>query len=99
MEAEKLNNELSDKGLLEHLHKIVQDERDITLEVIKLLSIVNSRKLYVMLGFGSLIEFCIKELKYSESAAYRRVSAMRLSQDVPQIQESIKSGALNLSVI
>src|ERR1039457_6492159 len=94
-----LNNKLSDSDLLKHLHKIVQDERNSTLEVIRLLSEVNFRSLYLTMGYGSLIEFCIKQLKYSESASYRRVSAMRLAQEVTQIEESIKSGDLNLSVI
>ncbi len=60
------------------------DERKITLEIIELLEEIDRRKLYLLRGFGSLLEYCVKELKYSESSAYRRISAMRVVHDLPE---------------
>ena len=39
----------------------------------------------------------LKELKYSESSAYRRIQSMRLLKDIPQVEEKIESGEVNLS--
>src|SRR5690606_13044895 len=48
-------------------------------------------------GYPSLHEFLVKELQYSDGAAHRRISAMRLVGDVPEAKESIASGALPLT--
>jgi len=81
----------TDTEILNRLHACVQNERKITLQVIELLKEVDRRKLYLTLGFGSLIEFCIQELKYSESAAWRRISAMRAVRDLPELEEKIEA--------
>src|SRR5690606_9264736 len=39
----------------------------------------------------------VNELKYSEAQAGRRISAMRLLRELPQVEEKIQSGSLNLS--
>lgn len=88
-----------DQQLLFDLHQAVLQERKLTLAVIELLKEVEDRKLYLNLGFASLVEFCIKELKYSESAAYRRISAMRLVRDLPEVERKIEDGSLSLAVI
>lgn len=87
---------LKDHELLDILTSKTQTERNLTLEIIELLEEVDQRKLFLERGFGSLLEFCIKELKYSESAAYRRISAMRVVRDVPEVKSSIQEGSLNL---
>lgn len=74
-------------------------ERRLTLEVIELLEEVDRRKLHVERGFGSLLEYCVRELKYSESSAYRRISAMRVVRDVPEVKSALQNGALNLNTV
>jgi CRISPR/Cas system Type II protein with McrA/HNH and RuvC-like nuclease domain len=95
----KILKNLSDGKLIADLHLHVQEERKIATLVIRLLEEVDRRKLYLKMGFGSLIEFCIKELKYSESSAYRRVSAMRVCREVPKTEEKILDGTLSLTVL
>ncbi|MGE0631120.1 MAG: HNH endonuclease [Pseudobdellovibrionaceae bacterium] len=87
---------LSNLQLTDALVQKSQTERNLTVEVIELLEEFESRKYYLELGFGSLMDFCIQELKYSESAAYRRISAMRTSRDVPEIKQALQEGTLNL---
>ena len=41
----------------------------------------------------------MRELGYAQDAAARRIGAMRLIADVPQIEEKIETGALSLSVV
>lgn len=49
------------------------------------------------LGHSSLYEYCVKELKFSEGAAYRRVQAMRLLIDVPSAAQKLEEGSLSIT--
>lgn len=88
---------LSDSELLYQTKLKVQDERRLTLEILDHLREIESRKLYAKRGFSSLFVYCIKELGYSESEAYRRIAAMRLTNQVPEVTEKIQSGLLTLT--
>ncbi|OFZ17667.1 MAG: hypothetical protein A2Z20_00420 [Bdellovibrionales bacterium RBG_16_40_8] len=90
---------LSDSELEFCLRSKVSEERKITVEVIRLLEEVNSRNLHLERGYGSLIEYCIRDLGYSESSAYRRVAAMRVAKEIPQVTEALTEGRLSLVVV
>lgn len=90
---------LKNEQLLEVLYKKSADERKLTLEIIELLEEVEHRSLPLEKGYGSLLEFCVHELKYSESAAYRRISALRITKELPQVKQSIQNGTLNLVTV
>ncbi len=96
MNSNTIVKNYSDRELESTLKSKTSLERQITVEIISLLEEVSSRRLYLKRGFGSLIEYCIKELNYSESSAYRRISAMRVAQEVPEVKEALSSGKLNL---
>ncbi len=55
------------------------------------------RRLYSKYKCQSLFEYAVKYLKYSNDQADRRIKAMRLLRDVPEIEEKINDGALNLT--
>jgi 5-methylcytosine-specific restriction endonuclease McrA len=93
------NNPLTDSQLESSLKQKCFDERKLTLEIIELLEELDRRKLYLLRGFGSLLEYCVKELKYSESSAYRRISTMRVVRDVPETKTAIQTGSLNLVTV
>src|SRR5438067_1747505 len=88
---------LNDKILLQNTLELVQNERRVTLEVLHHLREIERRSLYAVLGYPSLFEYAVKELRYSHSAAYRRIESMRLLKDVPEVEEKIKSVELSLS--
>src|ERR1700733_10095456 len=90
---------LSNENLLSLIASKVQKERDLTLEVIELLREIKIRRLHLSRGYSSLHEFCVKELKYSDGAAYRRIKAMDLVVENPKTVEAIKEGRLNLTVV
>jgi hypothetical protein len=46
---------------------------------------IQVRRLYAEKGFASLFEYAVQGLGYSEAAAGRRIAAMRLLVDVPEI--------------
>ena len=79
----KLKN-LSDDVLIERLKNLVQEEREILMSVLHHLREVERRRLFAKYQCASLFAYAVTELKYSESQADRRISAMRLLRDVPQ---------------
>ena len=74
-------------------------ERKSTLNVLPYLAEIDRRKAYLEYDCESMIKFCTKEFKYSETAAIRRVKAARLLRDVPSILPALKEGKLNLTTL
>ena len=84
-------------SLLKNTKTLVNEERRITLELIDHLREIERRLLFAELGYGSLFEFVVKHLGLSEGSAQRRISAMRLSRDIPEAKVSLANGDLSLS--
>ncbi len=92
-------SKISNDALAEKLSLAVREERRLTVEVLHLLREVERRELFARLGFSSLFSFCVDHLKYSESAAQRRIVAMRALRELPELEEKIETGKLSLSVL
>jgi hypothetical protein len=90
---------LSDSELLTKTHDCARKERRVVSELLWHLREVESRRLFAARGFSSLFEYTVKELGYSEGAAYRRVNAMRALKDVPQFEQALSEGRLSLSTL
>ena len=88
---------LKDGELLDNLKQFVQSERQLLTKILHHLKEVERRKLFSELGYRSLFEYAVKELKYSEGQAGRRIQAMRLIKEIPSMEEKIASGHLSLS--
>ena len=89
--------ELSNLGLHEKLMALAGEERILTIEVLKHLREVDRRRLYSERGHSSLFEYAVRELTYSESAAQRRIFAMRALKDLPELEAQIQSGELKVT--
>ena len=89
--------QLSNKELLSHTKLLVQRERDIHIQVLHHLAEIDSRKLFFRQGFSSLFDYAVRELGYSEGAAYRRIKAMKLCRELPETANRLQSGKLSLS--
>jgi hypothetical protein len=90
---------LSDQALLEKTRHLVKEEREITTRVLHHLREVEKRRLFSDLGYPSLFAYAMGDLHYSESSAHRRIAAMRLLKELPELEERIESGELSLSVV
>ena len=90
-------NQIPDCELLLIVKAKADAERNLTLDVIDLFREIQSRRLHLKRGFSSLHEFCVRELKYSDGAAFRRIKAMKLVEDIPEVIQSLQTGSLNLS--
>ena len=90
---------LSEAELLQKTSHLVQEERRITLDLIEHLREIQTRRLHESLGYSSLHAFVTGHLGLSEGAAQRRISALYLSKELPEVTEKIQSGALSLSSV
>jgi hypothetical protein len=91
--------QLKDSELLSQTKQLVQKERQVLTQILNHIREVERRKLFSDLGYQSLFEYAIKELQYSEGQAGRRIQAMRLIKEIPEIEKKIESGKLSLSNI
>ncbi|MFA6003545.1 MAG: hypothetical protein WC881_05705 [Elusimicrobiota bacterium] len=90
---------LEDAELLTRIKDLVRKEREDTAEIIAHLAEIDSRDLALRLAFPSLFAYCIRELGYSDSAAYYRIRAARTVRRFPQVLNMIKTGAIGLEAI
>jgi len=88
---------LTDNQLVSETKKLAQTEREVLTKILHHLREIDRRKLYCDFGCGSLFEYAVKQLKYSEGQASRRIHAMRLIKEIPQVEKSIASGELSLT--
>ncbi len=89
---------LSQSELLSQTKVAIQNERKATAQILLCFREIESRLLYAEVGFSSLHEMAVKYFGYSEGAAHRRISTMRLIKDVPTVAVAIEAGDLSLSV-
>lgn len=90
---------ISNLELKSRLERLVHHERKLITLVLEHIAEVERRKLYLEWNFLSLYDYLTRGLKYSGSAAHRRVQAARALVQVPTIKKEIESGALNLTQI
>ena len=88
---------LTDQALLAETRLLVEKEREVLTEVLHHLKEIERRRLFSDLKYSSLFDYAVHELKYSEAQAVRRISAMRLLRDLPQIEIQITDGSLSLT--
>jgi 5-methylcytosine-specific restriction endonuclease McrA len=90
---------LSNEVLLQITHTLVAEERTLTTKILWHLHEIQRRRLYAEKGYGSLFEYAVQSLGYSEAAAGRRIAAMRLLVEVPEIEPALQKGDMNLSTL
>lgn len=88
-----------EEKILNQIKQLVAVERKTLAQIIELLQVVHDTRLYAKLGHSSLVKFLVKEYGYSESAAYRRFCALKLTREIPETKKMISSGSLGLSNI
>jgi hypothetical protein len=88
---------LNDEELLRSTQALAQRERECTTQILRHLQEIERRKLFSDLRCRSLFEYAVKVLGYSEAGAGRRIAAMRLLTEIPEVAEKLESGALNLA--
>lgn len=90
---------LNKTELDQRIKTLAQRERDLLHEVLLTIKEIDVRKAYLELGFGSLFDYLVKGVGYSEGSAQRRIDAARLIREIPGVAEKIQSGELKLNQI
>ena len=88
---------LPDHVLLERTRMLARHEQALQLCVFDHLREIEGRRLYLRLGFSSLFDYTVRELHYTEAAAWRRIKAMRLCRETRGVRAWLQDGSLNLS--
>lgn len=87
---------LHNHDLLARAREIAHEERRAGVALLIYLREIERRRLFA-LNHSSLHEYVVRELGYSDGAAHRRISAMRLMSTIPEVEDQLRSGALTLS--
>ncbi len=90
-------NSLSDSRLITQTGKLVREEREILVQVLAHFQEIWKRRLFAEFHYKSLFEMMVKHYGYSESEAYRRISAMKLITELPEVKGQIHQGHLSLT--
>ena len=88
---------LSDDRLLERTKELSGIEHHLEVVVIDHLREIQKRRLYLRRGFSSLFDYAVRELGYSDAAAWRRIKAMRLCAEVEGVRERLQNGSMMLN--
>ncbi len=89
----------SNEQLLSDLERQFDQERKTSHVILLYLKEIQTRKLYADRGYSSLFAMLIGYFHQSESAANQRLKAIELMTDVPQVEDHLKNGELNLSTL
>ena len=90
---------LSQNELDQRLQSLAKQERVLLHEILLVIKEVDARRMYLDLGFGSLFDYLVKGIGYSEGSAQRRIDAARLIKEIPQVGEMIAQGRITLNKI
>jgi hypothetical protein len=93
MNIQKLN----DSQLHNRLLLLARKEKILDVDIIDHLQELEDRKLYSEYGYTSLFDYCLKALHFSSDQSYRRIRSMRLSVEMPEVKENLKSGDLTIA--
>ena len=88
---------LSDDSLLDELHSFTARDRKTTAGLLARIGETARRRLYAERGYPSMTSYCIRELRFSEDAARKRVQVARKGWLFPVIFEAIADGRVHLS--
>jgi hypothetical protein len=90
---------LSDKDLLNRLHKLVRQEYDVTLNIVRHLVEVERRGLYAGKAYSSLFEYCRGEFGYSDASAWRRAGAAVAIYRCPEALDLLENGQVTMTAL
>jgi 5-methylcytosine-specific restriction endonuclease McrA len=91
--------ELTDEELILSLKSLAGGERGALVSILKHLSEFEKRRLAEERSFPSLFEYCVRELRYAQGEAFRRIRAARAADKYRILYPLIGRGALNLTTV
>ena len=90
-------SELGDQQLLEQTRRLAANQRCIEVHILDHLDEIDRRGLALRRGFSSLFDYAVRELRFTDAAAQRRIQAMRLCRRHEWVRASLQSGELSMT--
>ena len=90
---------LSDDELLRCLSEVLAQSRRAEWVLVAHIAEVDARRLFAREGSPSMFQYCLDVLNLSESEAYRRIAAARLSRSYPVLLKMLEDGRMHLAGI
>ena len=90
-------SELGDQQLLDQTKRLAANQRCIEVHILDHLDEIDRRGLALRRGFSSLFDYAVRELRFTDAAAQRRIQAMRLCRRHGWVRASLQSGELSMT--
>lgn len=87
----------TDQKLWDATVALADEERRISVEIIRHLQEIRRRRLYAARGFSTMWMFLTKELKLSEPATQQRLAVMRAIVEEPSVESLLETGKISFS--
>lgn len=91
--------DLTNESLLASLDAACLEGHGVTARIVACLLEVEERRLHLEAACSSMFDFCVRKLKMSEGAAFRRINAARLVRRFPSLLDRIGCGEVCLSTL
>ncbi|WP_413587624.1 HNH endonuclease [Bdellovibrio sp. HCB274] len=83
----------------QRMKSLAQQERHLLHEVLLTIKEIDARRGFLEMGYGSLFDYLVQGVGYSEGSAQRRIDAARLIREIPEVATKIQSGEIKLNQI
>lgn len=90
---------LSNDQLHKNLVIKTATERQLTAEIVEYIHEVDRRRLYLRYDCSNILDYLVREMKYSKASAMRRLDAARLIGSNPEVVAQLSNGEINLSQV
>src|SRR5262245_56955653 len=90
---------LGDADLLRELAALVAQDHEVTARLLAHIAEVDARGLYLPAGYPSMHAYCVEELHFSESAAFKLIHAARTARQFPGLLAAVAEGRLHLTAV
>lgn len=90
---------LTDNELIAEVKRLAHSNRETMVRLIAHLVELDSRRLFLAAGYGSLYEYCRQALRLSEHAAYHVIKAIRPARRFPLVLDKLLDGSMNLTTV
>ena len=88
---------LGDQQLLAQTQRLAGNRRCLEVHILDHLGEIDRRGLALRRGFSSLFDYAVRELRFSDAAAQRRIQALRLCRRHGWVRDKLQHGALTLT--
>ena len=88
---------LGDQQLLAQTQRLAGNRRCLEVHILDHLGEIDRRGLALRRGCSSLFDYAVRELRFSDAAAQRRIQALRLCRRHGWVRDKLQNGALTLT--